>query len=292
MITGDGYMDDRSNRSPFADCSSFACEKDVPTIWPGFDQHHDIEANLILEGGIYYLYCGERVYLRKNMLAVFWAARPHQIVDNDPHTEFYYVHVPFSWFLGWNLPDDFRRSLFEGGMRCLDAASMRDRLASEFAQWSRDYQRGSIADREGMRLEVEAWLLRTAARLREAPIHPDSESSSHQLPNVSEKLVRIVEHLAAHYLEPVRLPDVAAAVGLNANYAATLFRTHNGITIGEFVLRLRVAHAQLLLATTDLPVLDVAYESGFGSACNFHRAFKGLVGRSPGRYRAAARIRL
>jgi transcriptional regulator GlxA family with amidase domain len=53
-----------------------------------------------------------------------------------------------------------------------------------------------------------------------------------------------------------------------------LFRRLTGISVWEYVLRLRVAHAQRLLITTNKKIADLAMESGFVSIAPFYAAFK------------------
>jgi len=57
----------------------------------------------------------------------------------------------------------------------------------------------------------------------------------------------------------------------------------------EYIAQQRVAYAQRLLATTSLKVIDVAMESGFGSACRFYCVFARLCGTTPRQYRARLR---
>ncbi|MDQ3162918.1 MAG: helix-turn-helix domain-containing protein [Actinomycetota bacterium] len=51
------------------------------------------------------------------------------------------------------------------------------------------------------------------------------------------------------------------------------------------MLRLRVSHAQRLLLTSELPVEQVARESGFSSSTSFYRTFRRLCGCTPRAYR-------
>jgi transcriptional regulator GlxA family with amidase domain len=59
--------------------------------------------------------------------------------------------------------------------------------------------------------------------------------------------------------------------------------THTGIL--DYLTQYRVAHAQRLLVTTDLPVLEIALACGFNSLSRFYAAFKKICGRSPRTYR-------
>lgn len=47
----------------------------------------------------------------------------------------------------------------------------------------------------------------------------------------------------------------------------------------------RVSHAQRLLTTTDMKVVDIALDSGFPSPARFYAAFKRNAGQSPAKYR-------
>jgi transcriptional regulator GlxA family with amidase domain len=43
------------------------------------------------------------------------------------------------------------------------------------------------------------------------------------------------------------------------------------------------------MATTDMKILDIAHESGFGSPGQFYSCFKRLTGEAPARYRPSMR---
>jgi AraC family transcriptional regulator, melibiose operon regulatory protein len=89
----------------------------------------------------------------------------------------------------------------------------------------------------------------------------------------SGKAEQIAHFIGEHHLEAITLNEIAASVGLNANYAATIFKQTFSMTILEYLTQHRVAHAQRLLATSNRGVLEVAFESGFGSSSQFYVAF-------------------
>lgn len=66
-----------------------------------------------------------------------------------------------------------------------------------------------------------------------------------------------------------------------------LFKRAFGMSLGEFLTRTRLYHAQRLLATTNRKMLDIAFSCGFGSPSRFHTAFKAYCGHSPASYRNA-----
>lgn len=98
-----------------------------------------------------------------------------------------------------------------------------------------------------------------------------------------EKIKRyIVEHLT----ERLSLRTLAALVGLNPVYCGALFRKTQGMTIAEYVNRIRVDRAVTLLEEGAHRISDIAYMCGFNDVYYFSATFKRLMGVSPSKYRA------
>jgi transcriptional regulator GlxA family with amidase domain len=100
----------------------------------------------------------------------------------------------------------------------------------------------------------------------------------------------ITRHINTHYLETVTLREIAEAVGLNHRYMMRLFQAHSAMSVWEYVVRLRVSHAQRLLITTNQKITDIALESGFGSVAPFYAAFEKFGGgKTPTAFRQGHR---
>ena len=96
---------------------------------------------------------------------------------------------------------------------------------------------------------------------------------------------RCVKLLSERMGDEVRVDDIAAEVGVSAAYLQRIFHQTQGMTIVEYLNRLRVERAKLLLASTRDPVIDVAVASGFNSRQHFTRIFTAQEGLSPQSYR-------
>jgi AraC family transcriptional regulator len=83
--------------------------------------------------------------------------------------------------------------------------------------------------------------------------------------------------------------DVAAEVRVHPAHLAREFRRHFGVPIGAYARRLRLDSAAARLATTDDPLAEIAYASGFANQSHFTRAFKHHTGLTPARYRESTR---
>jgi len=102
-------------------------------------------------------------------------------------------------------------------------------------------------------------------------------------------LLRVKSYLGEHLHDPdLRLDDVARACAISLRYLHQLFHGA-GETPAEHLRRRRLERAHRLLATTDLPVTQVAYTCGFASPSTFSRAFRAHFGITPSESREPLR---
>lgn len=96
---------------------------------------------------------------------------------------------------------------------------------------------------------------------------------------------RALGYLHSHFSEPITVADAAAYVGYTPNYFNTCFRQQMGVPFGEYLRQMRLGYGENLLRSSQMPVTEVAYESGFGSLSYFSRCFCKQYGISPQEYR-------
>jgi AraC-like DNA-binding protein len=197
--------------------------------------------------------------------------------------------------LSWGMPEKFSTELLNGRILQESEPSPIVRDKHLFEQWFQDINRKSTTTaREIVLLEIKARLLRMAENLENGsgsdnPSEPKTLVRQVGSQNFS-KIESMARFIAQHYTEPIRLADVAAAVGLHPDYAAYAFKKTFGITINNFVIQHRVQHAQRLLVTTRKKVLDIAFESGFNSLSRFNTSFKELCRCTPREYRESHQL--
>ena len=66
------------------------------------------------------------------------------------------------------------------------------------------------------------------------------------------------------------------------------FRSELNRTILSEILRVRLKQARNLLETTELPIADVAIQSGFANLNHFFRVFRAEIKMTPRSFRAAS----
>ena len=100
-----------------------------------------------------------------------------------------------------------------------------------------------------------------------------------------EQVQPLLEFAAAHRDEDLSLTALAARAGLSAFHLHRVFSAAAGETPKQFILRLRLERAAILLLRNDDSVLNVALACGFGSHEAFCRAFRRRFGMRPVDYR-------
>jgi len=264
------------------------CARATPVHWPGFHQHSDIELVLIETGALCFLIGGELLPLTAGQLCTFWATVPHQIVASENDTFYFYVHLPLVEFVDLRLPNQFVEQIFQGSILYEPDPKAASRDLLVFGQWQRDLGGNDPRLRPVVLAEIETRLRRLAVLHARWDPHGEGCKGPQAMiaaSQSSEKVVRMVRYLAEGYLDEVSLSDIAHAVGLNPSYASHLFKTVSGLAFIDYLTRLRVAHAQMLLATTSANVVDIAFASGFGSVSRFYSVFRDATGMAPGQYR-------
>lgn len=245
---------------------------------PRSHSHGDLEVNFVYSGSIRYFLCGRIVELTAGKLAVFWAGLPHQVLSSAPGTRFMWLHVPLETVLRWSLGTEFIQTLFGGALvRDNDGLAWDAELTRS---WVRDLDpkdRSGLSD--AIELEVEGRLRRLVRSQQYGLRAPTSDEQRRR------QVTAMAAFIAARYRDEVSIKDIARAAQLSPNYAMHLFRRECGLSIWQYLTRLRVSHAQVELLCSDKTVLSIALEAGFGSLARFYAAFQKECGIAPGEYR-------
>jgi AraC family transcriptional regulator len=96
---------------------------------------------------------------------------------------------------------------------------------------------------------------------------------------------RIVEYIDAHLHHHIGLEEIASIVGHSSSHCARKLRRTEGLSLGRFVNRRRLAKALFVLRNDSTPLSQVALDLGFSSQSHFTRLFSTLVGMTPASYR-------
>jgi AraC-like DNA-binding protein len=109
-----------------------------------------------------------------------------------------------------------------------------------------------------------------------------------QRPELLRRLLRAKDRMdfAPHEDWPIaRLAEVSA---VSEAYFARQFRLAFGLPPHRYLLTRRIERAASLCRETDLPITDIAFQTGWTSLGTFGRIFRDIIGQSPGEVRAQA----
>ena len=123
-----------------------------------------------------------------------------------------------------------------------------------------------LADTEAMPLATQA------------ATSPASSSESRQL-------ACVLERLHQNFDDPIRLEKLCKLAGLSARSLHRLFVRHLGENFSDYLGRLRIGRACMLLVETERPIGVIASETGFSNLSNFNRRFRKARHMTPKEFR-------
>ena len=108
----------------------------------------------------------------------------------------------------------------------------------------------------------------------------------HQSRGGSAIVRRAKDYIADHQSETIKLHQIARALNVSTFHFCRKFKLETGVTFVDYLNRIRIERAKILLHNCNLSVTEVAYEVGFQSLTHFNRTFRKLVCSSPTEYRS------
>jgi AraC-like DNA-binding protein len=121
-----------------------------------------------------------------------------------------------------------------------------------------------------------------------ATAHPLSRT--HVPPPVKaedQKRINAICHfLCEHYAQEIDYARLTKKLHMSQASICRFFRRATGRTMTEYVNSYRISVAARLLKETDRPILDIAFEVGFGNYSHFNRQFQRIKKKTPRLFRA------
>lgn len=99
-----------------------------------------------------------------------------------------------------------------------------------------------------------------------------------------EKFANLLSYIDANYTEDLTLEQAADFIGFSKFHFSRLFKQYTNTTFYEYLCHKRIQAAQSML-TMDIPITDIAFQTGFNNLTTFCRCFKKFTDCSPTEYR-------
>lgn len=105
-------------------------------------------------------------------------------------------------------------------------------------------------------------------------------------PDEPRWLARALEYVQVHFGDIVRLSQVAEAAEVHPAHLARGFRRRQGMTVGDYIRKVRIEWACRELVGTERPIVEIAVHAGFCDHSHMTRAFRRQTGLTPTQFRA------
>lgn len=99
----------------------------------------------------------------------------------------------------------------------------------------------------------------------------------------------VLAYLSLNYNQPISLETLEGKFKINKYKLLRSFKTQIGLTPLEYQTVLRIENSKKLFYA-DMPLVDIALESGFYDQSHFTHSFKKYVGVTPGSYKKLSNI--
>lgn len=90
-----------------------------------------------------------------------------------------------------------------------------------------------------------------------------------------------MQYILRHYAENITVSDIAKELYVSESLLSRKFNRHAGMSIPNYLNRVRVEKASRLLRNTDSRIYEVAEQVGFKSVAYFSTIFKRMTGATP-----------
>jgi len=122
------------------------------------------------------------------------------------------------------------------------------------------------------------------------PVGAIARRSTNVLAVADRDIAAIVRHVRDHACEGLTPPRLAKNMAVSRSTLERWFTRHLGRSVNDEIRRVQLERVKDLLATSDLPLGEIAQRTGFLYPETMQRVFKNAVGQTPGQYRADRRM--
>ena len=97
------------------------------------------------------------------------------------------------------------------------------------------------------------------------------------------------EYIEKNFQENINLNKISNYVSLSKNYFCNIFKKETGITIWDYLLRIRMEEAKRMLLETEQKTYEISEKVGYDDPSYFGRLFKKYTGFTPIEFRDSSK---
>ena len=99
------------------------------------------------------------------------------------------------------------------------------------------------------------------------------------------KIRKITDYINQNFTRKMKSEEVANIGGLSTSRCLHLFKEETGLSLSEYIKKLRIDYGKYLLLNSDISLADCAIEAGFFDQSHFTKTFKQVERMTPSQFR-------
>ncbi len=99
------------------------------------------------------------------------------------------------------------------------------------------------------------------------------------------KIRKMIDYIDQNFTRKIKSEEVALIGGLSTSRCLHLFKEETGVSLSDYIKKLRVEYGKYLLLNTDVNIADCAIEAGFFDQSHFTKTFKQMEKSTPSQFR-------
>lgn len=250
----------------------------IPVHW-----HDEIEILYVVRGPFIVVIEGEEYEAKTGNIFIINPGELHLMSSSNKDTDYHTFVFPLE-LISFQSDDDLEKNLFaplrDGKNKFFHAISDEKdmRKMQMILEELIDVYRGNLPTKQ---LQIRILLLTFFERLFHNE-HLFSAKYDYDKDTLRKDILTFIQQ---NYTDSIRLADLAAEFHLSEKYFSRYFKKSFRLTLSQYISHLRLSRAKHLLETSNLPITEVALQSGYQDVSYFIRAFHKSCGMSPLKYR-------
>jgi AraC-like DNA-binding protein/mannose-6-phosphate isomerase-like protein (cupin superfamily) len=251
--------------------------------------HNYIEFSYLMEGSGTETINHAAFEMKPGYFSIIYPWQTHELRFATDRIRYYFIAISMDNFMGagsvaLELKDLFLQFGQEGPSNFYFNESDMEKLAMAFREMHAEY----TTRRKWWELTVKSRMLDILILFDRRRNAAGGETEAQAGRSARQQTMEILFYIYNNFKEDMNLKLLSKHFGLSQNYLSTVIKASLGLTFSDFIQHMRLKYACSLLASTSMPVTDIAYATGYQSYRNFVRFFKKAYAMSPSQYRGAA----
>lgn len=96
---------------------------------------------------------------------------------------------------------------------------------------------------------------------------------------------KVILYMHANYEKKITLNHLTELFHINRTTLSEEFAKVTGVSVIDYLIKLRIKIASILLSQTTIPISEILYRTGFNDSTHFGKMFRKYTGFSPSQYR-------